>query len=218
MAETAVIIDYGSGNLRSAEKALARVARDADLDCIIKVTDKPDDVRAADRVILPGVGAFADCRNGLLAIDGLRDAIQEKVRVEGKPFLGICVGMQLMAMEGHEFGVHKGMGWIEGAIRAMRPRDNSLKIPHMGWNDVALTDAGRNHPVASVLKPGDHAYFVHSYHMELNADAALLGTTQYGGQVTAVVGADNMIGTQFHPEKSQAVGLKFLKAFLEWRP
>ncbi|MBL4639999.1 MAG: imidazole glycerol phosphate synthase subunit HisH [Kordiimonadaceae bacterium] len=218
MAETAVVIDYGSGNLRSAEKSLTRAAQNAGLNCTIKVTDKPDEVRAADRIILPGVGAFADCRRGLLAIDGLREAIQEKVRVEAKPFLGICVGMQLMATEGHEFGVHKGMGWIDGSIRAMQPDDAALKIPHMGWNDVSLTDAGKAHPVAGVFTPGDHAYFVHSYHMELNAEASLLGTTNYGGQVTAIVGADNMIGTQFHPEKSQAVGLKFLTAFLEWRP
>lgn len=218
MTETAVVIDYGSGNLRSAEKALARAADDAGLDMVIKVTNKPDEVRAADRIMLPGVGAFADCRRGLLAIDGLKDAIQEKVRTEGKPFLGICVGMQLMANEGHEFGVHKGMGWINGTIRAMKPSDAALKIPHMGWNDVSLTDAGKNHPVAKVLSPGDHAYFVHSYHMELDRSDSLLATTDYGGQVTAIVGDANMIGTQFHPEKSQAVGQKFLKAFLEWRP
>jgi len=218
MTETAVVIDYGSGNLRSAEKALARAAVESGLNTNILVTDKPDIVAKADRIILPGVGAFADCRDGLLAIDGLRDAIQERVRTAGVPFLGICVGMQLMAMEGHEHGLHKGMGWVDGTIRAMQPNDTSLKIPHMGWNELTLTGAGKNHPVTGVFEPGDHTYFVHSYHMELNKKDSLLATTEYGGTVTAVVGTDNMIGTQFHPEKSQAVGLKFLKAFLEWRP
>jgi len=218
MTETAAIIDYGSGNLRSAEKALSRAASEAGLDTNIIVTSNPEAVRAADRIILPGVGAFADCRKGLLAISGMKDAIEEKIRFEGKPFLGICVGMQLLATEGHEHGTHKGMGWIDGTTEALRPTDRTLKIPHMGWNDLTLTDAGKTHPVAGVLSPGDHAYFVHSYQMELNSPASLLGTTQYGGAVTAIVGTDNIIGTQFHPEKSQAVGLKFLQAFLEWRP
>ncbi|MFC3052067.1 imidazole glycerol phosphate synthase subunit HisH [Kordiimonas pumila] len=218
MSETAVVIDYGSGNLRSAEKALARAAAESGLNTEIIVTDKPDVVAKADRIILPGVGAFADCRAGLLAIDGLKDAIQERVRIAGKPFLGICVGMQLMAVEGHEFGTHKGMGWIDGTIEALKPADATLKIPHMGWNELVLTDTGLTHPVTKVFAPGDHAYFVHSYHMELNARESLLATTEYGGTVTAIVGKDNMIGTQFHPEKSQAVGLKFLKAFLEWQP
>jgi imidazole glycerol-phosphate synthase subunit HisH len=218
MNKTAVIIDYGSGNLRSAEKALARAAYEAGLDTQIIVTSDPEAVRTADRIILPGVGAFADCRKGLLAISGMKEAIEEAVRRQGKPFLGICVGMQLLAREGREFGVHKGMGWIDGTVQALVPTDSSLKIPHMGWNDLALTEAGKSHPVVGVLKPGDHAYFVHSYHMALTTPNALLATTQYGGDITAIVGADNIIGTQFHPEKSQAVGLKFLRAFLEWRP
>ncbi|PCI64314.1 MAG: imidazole glycerol phosphate synthase subunit HisH [Kordiimonadales bacterium] len=218
MTETVAIVDYGSGNLRSAEKSLARAATEAALDCRIIVTADPEIVRRADRIILPGVGAFADCRDGLLAVDGMKEAIEEPVRRGGKPFLGICVGMHLLAVEGHEFGVHRGMGWIDGIIKPMQPSDPTLKIPHMGWNDVSLTDAGETHPVAGVITPGDHAYFVHSYHMELNDGEALLGTADHGGLVTAIVGKDNIIGTQFHPEKSQAVGLKFLTAFLEWRP
>lgn len=219
MTEIAAIIDYGSGNLRSAEKALARAAHEAGLDTDVIVTDKPEDVRKTDRIILPGVGAFADCRNGLLAISGLKDAIREQVRDRGKPFLGICVGMQLMAEEGHEHGVHKGMGWIDGStVRPMEPTDESLKIPHMGWNEISVTETGKKHPVASVLSANDHVYFVHSFHMGLAKRDALLATTEYGGQVTAIVGQDNMLGTQFHPEKSQTVGLKFLKAFLEWQP
>jgi glutamine amidotransferase len=218
MSETVAIIDYGSGNLRSAEKAMERAAKEAGLNTKILVTSDPEQVRRSDRILLPGVGAFADCRRGLLAIDGMKDAIEEKVRREGKPFLGICVGMQLLAKEGHEFGVHRGMGWVDGAIKAIQPSDAGLKIPHMGWNEVALTSAGKAHPVAGVLQPGDHAYFVHSYHMELEAPDTLFGTTSYGEEITAIVGHDNIIGTQFHPEKSQAVGLKFLSAFLEWRP
>lgn len=218
MSETAVVIDYGSGNLRSAAKALERAAEESGKSTQIIVTDSPDVVAGADRIILPGVGAFADCRAGLLAIDGLKDAIQTAVREKGKPFLGICVGMQLMAIEGHEFGTHKGMGWIDGTIEALEPSDKSLKIPHMGWNELELSENGSAHPVTKVLTPGDHAYFVHSYHMELQDAGSLLATTDYGGTVTAVVGKDNMIGTQFHPEKSQNVGLKFLKAFLEWQP
>lgn len=218
MTETVAIIDYGSGNLRSAEKALARASLEAGLDQQILVTDQPDMVSKADRIVLPGVGAFGDCRQGLLAIDGLREAIQNVVRTQGKPFLGICVGMHLLAKEGHEHGTHKGMGWIDGTVKKMTPTDPTLKIPHMGWNEVALTKTGRHHAVTSVLNPEDHAYFVHSYHMALETEEGLLATADHGGPVTAIVGRDNIIGTQFHPEKSQKVGLKFLTAFLEWRP
>ncbi|WP_262692515.1 imidazole glycerol phosphate synthase subunit HisH [Kordiimonas aestuarii] len=218
MTETVAIIDYGSGNLRSAEKALTRAALDAKLDRKIIVTDQPEVVAKADRIVLPGVGAFGDCRRGLMAIDGLADTIEEAVLEAAKPFLGICVGMQLMAGEGHEHGIHEGFGWLDAVVEPMTPADPSLKIPHMGWNELTLSGAGRVHPVCKHIRPGDHAYFVHSYHMTLTNDAALLATTEHGGRVTALVGRDNMVGTQFHPEKSQAVGLALLAAFLEWQP
>lgn len=218
MTETVAIVDYGSGNLRSAEKALARAAREAGLSSTIVVTDNCDIIAKADRIVLPGVGAFGDCRRGLMAIEGLADTIEEAVLEAGKPFLGICVGMHLMAHEGHEHGIHEGMGWIDGTVERMEPEDPALKIPHMGWNELALTDAGAKHPVCRGIQAGDHAYFVHSYHMALSTGDALLGYTDHGGQVTAIVGRDNMVGTQFHPEKSQAVGLRLLSAFLEWKP
>lgn len=218
MTETVAIVDYGSGNLRSAEKALARAAHEAGLSSRIIVTDKCEVIAKADRIVLPGVGAFGDCRRGLMAIDGLADTIEEAVLEAGKPFLGICVGMHLMAREGHEHGIHEGMGWIDGTVERMQPDNPALKIPHMGWNELALTDTGAQHPVCSGIKAGDHAYFVHSYHMALASGDTLLGYTNHGGQVTAIVGRDNMVGTQFHPEKSQAVGLRLLSAFLEWKP
>ncbi|WP_417449172.1 imidazole glycerol phosphate synthase subunit HisH [Kordiimonas sp.] len=218
MTETVAIIDYGSGNLRSAEKALTRAALDAKLDRKIIVTDQPKVVAKADRIVLPGVGAFGDCRRGLMAIDGLADATEEAVLEAGKPFLGICVGMQLMAGEGHEHGIHEGFGWLDAVVEPMTPADPSLKIPHMGWNELTLSGAGRAHPVCKHIRSGDHAYFVHSYHMTLADDHALLASTEHGGSITALVGRDNMVGTQFHPEKSQAVGLALLAAFLEWQP
>jgi len=218
MTEKLVLIDYGSGNLRSAEKALARAASEAGLDIAVTVSADAGEVRAADRIVLPGVGAFGDCRKGLDAVPGLVAALEEAVHQGGKPFLGICVGMQLMAREGHEHGVHKGLGWLDAVVEPMCPSDPALKIPHMGWNELGLTPAGAAHPVASHLQPGDHAYFVHSYHMRVANPADCLAETGYGGPVVAIVGRDNFIGTQFHPEKSQAVGLKFLTAFLEWRP
>lgn len=218
MSETVAIIDYGSGNLRSAEKAFERAASEAGLNTKITVTSDAEAVRSADRVVLPGVGAFGDCRRGLMAVDGMADALEEAVIKSGKPFFGICVGMHLMARQGFEHGVHDGLGWVDGAVRPLAPADPSLKIPHMGWNIVELTEAGCLHPVAKVLGADDHAYFVHSYQMELADESVLLGFADYGGHVTAIVGRDNMIGTQFHPEKSQAVGLKLITAFLEWRP
>lgn len=218
MTQTCVIVDYGSGNLRSVQKALVRAADQVGLQRRVIVSRDPDQVAAADRLVLPGVGAFADCRQGLLSIDGMREAIHHTVRVNGKPFLGICVGMQLMALEGHEFGVHNGMGWLDGVVKPLQAPDG-LKVPHMGWNDVILGDTAKDHPVAGTLETGDHLYFVHSYHMEIAPNSApvqLLATVDYGEAVTALVGQDNMIGAQFHPEKSQAAGLKFLSAFLSW--
>lgn len=218
MSETVAIIDYGSGNLRSAQKAFERAAREAGLDAAVSVTSDADLVRSADRIVLPGVGAFGDCADGLRAVDGMVEALETAVVRDGKPFFGICVGMHLMAAKGFEHGVHDGLGWIEGAVKPLEPNDPDLKIPHMGWNTIELTEAGCAHPVASVLGADDHAYFVHSYQMALTDTGALLGSAQYGGPVTAVVGHYNMVGTQFHPEKSQAVGLKLITAFLEWRP
>lgn len=215
MTDTTVLIDYGSGNLRSAEKALIRAASDSSLDRKIIVSSDPNQVRQADRLVLPGVGAFADCRKGLLAIDGMRDAIYEHSRTRGNPFLGICVGMQLLASEGHEFGIHKGMGWIDGIVKPIHVPP-PLKIPHMGWNTLSFSTDGTQHPVAGSLKDGDHVYFVHSYHMEMTGQDKALATTDYGLPLTAIVGKDNIIGTQFHPEKSQQAGLDFLAAFLRW--
>ena len=207
---TTVLIDYGSGNLASAAKALARVSGGRE----ILVTNKPEDVRAAERVVLPGVGAFADCMKGLSALPGMIAALNEKIIKQGAPFLGICVGMQLMATVGREFGDHAGLGWIEGEVVKLEPSDAALKIPHMGWNDLKIL---KPHPVLKGIETGADAYFVHSFQMKTKADA-LLATTDYGGPVTAVVGRDNLIGTQFHPEKSQATGLKLLENFLGWKP
>ncbi len=218
MPETVAIIDYGSGNLRSAEKAFARAASDAALPVEVVVTSDPGVVGRADRIVLPGVGAFGDCAQGLRALDGMVDALEHAVLRQAKPFFGICVGMHLMAKQGFEHGVHEGLGWIDGAVKALTPSDPDLKIPHMGWNTIELTARGSAHPVSHVVAADDHAYFVHSYQMELADEAALLGFANYGGHVTAIVGRDNMVGTQFHPEKSQAVGLKLITAFLEWRP
>jgi imidazole glycerol-phosphate synthase subunit HisH len=207
------LIDYGSGNIASAAKALARAAGDTRHE--ISVTADPDRVRHADRIVLPGVGAFADCMRGLRAVPGLVEALDESVIQKGKPFLGICVGMQLMARDGREFGVHKGLGWIDGEVVAMQPSDPSLKIPHMGWNEIVTV---QDHPVFAGIDKGAHAYFVHSFELKPDARGDLLATTDYGGPVTAAVGRANMVGTQFHPEKSQAVGLRLLSNFLSWSP
>ena len=207
------LIDYGSGNIASAAKALARAAGETNRE--ISVTADPDRVRQADRIVLPGVGAFADCMRGLRAVPGLVEALNESVIQKGKPFLGICVGMQLMARDGREFGMHKGLGWIDGEVVAMTPADPALKIPHMGWNEIVTV---QDHPVFAGIAKGSHAYFVHSFELKPDARGDLLATTDYGGSVTAAVGRANMVGTQFHPEKSQAVGLRLLSNFLAWTP
>jgi len=204
------IVDYGSGNLRSAAKAFERAAEGR---TPILVTSDPDVVAKADRIVLPGVGAFGDCRRGLMAVDGMADALQDAVIRGGKPFLGICVGMQLMATRGLEHGEHQGLDWIAGDVAAMRPSDPALKIPHMGWNQLSIH---KQHPVLDGLDHGAHTYFVHSY--AYAATEHMLATTDYGGPVVAIVGRDNLIGTQFHPEKSQRAGLRLIANFLEWKP
>jgi glutamine amidotransferase len=214
---TTVIIDYGSGNLRSAAKAFERAASEAGSHEPIVVSSDVKVIARAVRIVLPGVGAFQDCMRGLRALDGLQDILQEAVIEKGRPFLGICVGMQLLATEGIEFGHHQGLGWIGGQVVPLAPRDATLKIPHMGWNELDLREAG--HPVLQGLsKTGRHVYFVHSYHMQLENQEQALATTDYGGPVMAAVGRDNIVGTQFHPEKSQEVGLQLITNFLRWRP
>ena len=209
------LIDYGSGNLRSAAKAIERAAREGSFATDVVVTSDPDLVRKSDRVVLPGVGAFADCRRGLGALAGMEAALAECVISRGRPFLGICVGMQLMASWGREFEDVAGLGWIPGEVVAMKPADPALKIPHMGWNEL---EPSRAHPVLAGIAKGEHAYFVHSFEIRCeNADHGL-ATTEYGGPLAAVVGRDNLIGTQFHPEKSQATGLRLIANFLGWRP
>lgn len=206
------LIDYGSGNLASAAKALSRAANGkAD----IVTTADPDVVKDAERIVLPGVGAFADCMKGLCAVPGMVDVLREKVLKEGAPFLGICVGMQLLATVGVEFGRHAGLGWIAGEVVKITPSDPALKIPHMGWNELKKL---RSHPLLEGVPDGAHAYFVHSYHFLPTLEDDLIATTDYGGPLTAMVGNENIAGTQFHPEKSQATGLKLLENFLSWRP
>ncbi|OYW34472.1 MAG: imidazole glycerol phosphate synthase subunit HisH [Rhizobiales bacterium 12-66-7] len=210
------IVDYGSGNLHSAAKALERAANGLGADVI--VTSDPEIVRNADRVVLPGVGAFADCRRGLDAVDGMVAALEEAVHGRGRPFLGICVGLQLLAERGLEHGVTAGLGWIKGEVDRISPADPALKIPHMGWNTLTLA---RPHPLFEGIPTGEkglHAYFVHSYQFVLADPADLVATTDYGGTITAAVAKDNVAGTQFHPEKSQTLGLALLANFLKWRP
>lgn len=212
------IIDYGSGNLHSAAKAFERAAREAGLDETILVTSDPQKVRAASHVVLPGVGAYADCRRGLDSVAGMVDALEETVRRQGRPFLGICVGMQLMATRGLEHTTSYGLDWIHGDVKAIEPRDPSLKIPHMGWNTL---EKRKDHPLLEGIPTGPdglHAYFVHSYALTPQDPGDVVAVTDYGGPVTAVVGRDNVVGTQFHPEKSQALGLKLIANFLRWRP
>jgi glutamine amidotransferase len=209
------IIDYGSGNLRSAAKAFERAATEAGISGAIEVTSDPEAIAVADRVVLPGVGAFADCRRGLAAVPGLEPAIAEAVIARGRPFLGICVGMQLMANRGREFETVEGLRWIDGEVVAIEPCDGVLKIPHMGWNEL---DARAAHPLLAGLAAGAHAYFVHSYHFRLADTADLVAVTDYGGPLAAIIARDNLAGTQFHPEKSQEAGLRLIGNFLRWRP
>jgi glutamine amidotransferase len=209
------IVDYGSGNLHSVAKAFERAAHDSGRQDAIVVTREPEVVARATRIVLPGVGAFADCRAGLDAIDGMVDALNEAVRVRAQPFLGICVGMQLMAERGKEYRITPGLGWIAGDVDRIAPNDPTLKIPHMGWNTL---DRTRSHAVLAGIPEGLHAYFVHSYALNPTHRADVIADTDYGGQVTAIVGRDNMIGTQFHPEKSQRMGLALIANFLTWMP
>ena len=206
------LVDYGAGNLRSAAKALAEAAKES---ARVVVTSDPDAVRKADRIVLPGVGAFADCKRGLDALPGMVEALEEAVLRAGKPFLGICVGMQLMATVGVEFGEHKGLDWVKGKVVVLDPADRSLRIPQMGWNNL---DLKRAHPALADTKSGDHTYFVHSYHFLTERPADVIATVDYGGPVTAIIGRDNLLGVQFHPEKSQHVGLTLLARFLKWIP
>ena len=210
------IVDYGSGNLRSAAKAFERAIAESGSSANVSVTADAEEVAAADRVVLPGVGAFADCRAGLAAVDGMTEAVADAVINKGRPFLGICVGMQLMATRGLEHGETPGFGWIEGEVRAIQPSDKTIKIPHMGWNQ--LTFSKPRHPVLAGLEDGDHAYFVHSYGFVSDDSNDVLARVDYGGEINAAVGRNNMIGTQFHPEKSQATGLKLITNFLNWAP
>jgi len=207
------IIDYGSGNLRSAEKAFQRMSAEVDGGAIV-VTSDPQAVARADRIVLPGVGAFADCRAGVMAIDGLFEAIEARVR-QGAPFLGICVGMQLLATRGLEHRATPGFDWIEGEVVRIEPADPSLKVPHMGWNELTIEV---RHPVLEGIETGEHAYFVHSYHLRPRDPAQRLVSTEYGGPIAAMVGRDNILGTQFHPEKSQRTGLRLIANFLRWTP
>lgn len=212
------IVDYGSGNLHSAAKAFERAARESGHDQPIIVTRDPDAVRRAERVVLPGVGAFADCRRGLDAVPGMIAALEETVRANGRPFLGICVGMQLMAERGREYEVTPGLGWIAGEVDKITPRDAKLKIPHMGWNTLT---ARKPHTLLEGIPLGPdglHAYFVHSYALRPANSADLLAETDYGGPVTAIVARDSLAGTQFHPEKSQKLGLALIANFLKWKP
>jgi imidazole glycerol-phosphate synthase subunit HisH len=201
------IVDYGSGNLRSAAKAVARAE--------VRVTSVPEQVARADRIVLPGVGAFADCRRGLAAVAGLEAALAESVMAKARPFLGICVGMQLLAECGREFETVEGLGWIAGEVVRLAPSDPSLKIPHMGWNELTLR---RAHPLLAGIEEGAHAYFVHSYHFRPRDSQDLVAQTDYGGPVAAMLARGNIAGTQFHPEKSQEAGLRLLRNFLRWRP
>ena len=211
---TVAVIDYGSGNLRSAAKACERAAADAGLDARVLVTARAEEAAAAERIVLPGVGAFADCMSGLRGVPGMIDALRQAVLVEGRPFLGICVGMQLMAERGVEYGVHRGLGWIRGEVARIAPADRRLKVPHMGWNQLEIR---RPHALFDGLGERPYVYFLHSYAFR-PAEPVILAETDYGGPIVAAVGRDNLAGVQFHPEKSQAMGLRLIANFLRWKP
>jgi glutamine amidotransferase len=208
------LVDYDSGNLHSAHKAFERMAHEAGRGTVV-VTSEPDVVAKADRIVLPGDGAFPACRKALSDMVGLAEAIVEAVEKDGKPFLGICVGMQMLATVGHEYEETAGFDWIGGEIVKITPADATLKVPHMGWNDLVIDNP---HPVLDGIKTGDHAYFVHSYHMKVSDPAQRIAHVDYAGDITAIVGRDNVVGTQFHPEKSQATGLRLIANFLNWKP
>ena len=210
-----VIVDYGSGNLRSAAKAFERALRERDIAGEICVSAEPREAAAADRIVLPGVGAFAACMNGLAALPGMIEALTRAVRERGRPLLGICVGMQLLAERGHEHGSHAGLGWIAGEVTRLAPLDRTFKVPHMGWNDLTACCA---HALVAGIGAGAQAYFVHSYHFSPSDRSDIVATTDYGGELVAIVGRDNIVGTQFHPEKSQKLGLALIANFLKWKP
>lgn len=213
---TVAIIDYGSGNLRSAAKAFERAAGEIKNGPRIVVTSDPDEVARADRIVLPGVGAFADCHSGLLALSGLLPILSRAVLEDRRPFLGICVGMQLLATNGREHGDHPGLGWIAGEVGPIEGARWGLKVPHMGWNDLTFRDDAN--PLLQGLENGAHAYFVHSYAFRPQNESTILATVGYGEPVVAIVNRDNIVGTQFHPEKSQKTGLRMIANFLKWRP
>lgn len=218
MSQSVAIIDYGSGNLHSAAKSFERAALESGIASTIRVTSDTEVVRAADRIVLPGVGAFADCRRGLDAVPGMVETLEEVVRGQGRPFLGICVGMQLLASRGLEYTVTPGLGWIPGDVALIEPDDAALKIPHMGWNTL---ERRGEHPLLAGIETGPqglHAYFVHSYALKAERPQDVLAVTDHGGPVTAMVANGNIAGTQFHPEKSQKLGLKLIANFLGWKP
>ena len=215
MARTVTIIDCGLGNIRSVVKAIEYTLKMIALPSVVRVSARPEDVYAADRIVLPGVGAFGDCRRGLVAVPGMIESLTESVLTKGLPFLGICVGMQLMGAVSCEHGEHAGLNWIRGHVVPIRTPTSAMKVPHMGWHDLTLTGA---HPLLSGLPERPHVYFVHSYHFIPTNPEHRLALVHYGEPITAMVGRDNLVGTQFHPEKSQAVGLTFLANFLRWSP
>lgn len=211
---TLVIIDCGSGNLHSVQAGMRRAAAGRSVE--VTVTSDPAALDAADRVVLPGVGAFADCMRGLLALSGMREALERRVLGDGIPFLGICVGMQMLLARSHEHGIHAGLGWLEGEVVPITPRDSTLKIPHMGWNELQIRN--QVHPLFSGIHDGDHMYFVHSFYARPEKPEEALATVQYGEVLTAALGKGNVAGVQFHPEKSHKTGERLLANFIEWNP